>query len=64
MTHARFYPEDIRRQMPKCIIRKYTLSEIINGVLDSQFVLQRFDESPSWENESLPGEFTLVALKR
>ena len=63
MAHARFYPEEIRSQMPKCSLRKYTVSEIINGVIDSGFILQRFDEHPAWENDKVPGEFTLVAKK-
>ena len=63
MAHARFYPEDIRRYFPKCSYRKYTLSEIINGVLDAGFTLRRFDEHPAWFKPDLPGEFTLVALK-
>lgn len=63
MAHARFYDMEVRRQMPKCIYRKYTISEILNGVLCSGFVLRRFDEHPSWVNEKVPGEFTLVAEK-
>ena len=62
MAHARFYEEEQRRQMPKCLYRKYTLSEIINSVLRCGFCLKRFDEHPAWENEKLPGEFTLVAV--
>lgn len=63
MAHARFYDGETRRQMPKCSYRKYNLSEIINAVIASGFVLRRFDEHPSWEIEDLPGEFTLVADK-
>ena len=63
MAHARFYPEEVRRQMPKCSYRKYTISEIINGVIDSGFIMQRFDEHPAWENDTVPGEFTIVARK-
>ena len=63
MAHARFYPEEIRSQMPKCSLRKYTVSEIINGVIGSGFAMQRFDEHPAWENDKVPGEFTLVAKK-
>ena len=63
MAHARFYDEAVRRQMPRCSYRKYTVSEIINSILDSGFCLKRFDEHPSWENEKLPGEFTAVAVK-
>lgn len=64
MAHARFYDDHIRRQMPKCSYRKYTVSEIINSVISSGFTLRSFDEHPAWENEKLPGEFTIVADKR
>ena len=63
MAHARFYPEEIRRQMPKCSYRKYTVSEIINAIIRGGFTLKRFDEHPAWENDKLPGEFTAVAVK-
>ncbi|MBR3502872.1 MAG: methyltransferase domain-containing protein [Clostridia bacterium] len=63
MAHARFFDEPIRSRMPRCSYRKYTVSEIINAIIDSGFRLQRFDEHPAWENEALPGEFTAVAVK-
>ena len=63
MAHARFYDEATRRRFPKCFYRKYTISEILNSILESGFTLKRFDEHPSWENEKLPGEFTAVAVK-
>lgn len=48
MAHARFYPEEIRKQFPMCEYRKYTMSEIINAVIESGFLLKRFDEHPAW----------------
>ena len=63
MAHARFYPEEIRRQIPKCRYRKYTVSEIINAIIGNGFTLIRFDEHPAWENEKLPGEFTAIAVR-
>lgn len=63
MAHARFYEEEIRRQMPKCSLRKYTISEILNAIIESGFRLERFDEHPAWENDRLPGEFTAIAAK-
>ena len=62
MAHARFYEDEIRRQFPKCSYRKYTVSEIINAVLDAGFTLRRFDEHTAWFKRDLPGEFTLVAV--
>ena len=49
--------------MPKCSYRKYTISEIINSVINNGFVLRSFDEHPAWTNEKIPGEFTVVAIK-
>lgn len=63
MAHARFYEDEIRKHIPKCKYRKYTISEIINAIIGAGFILERFDEHPSWENEMLPGEFTAVARK-
>ena len=63
MAHARFFEKEIREKMPKCSYRKYTLSEIINGVIRSGFSLKRFDEHPAWTDERVPGEFTIVAMK-
>lgn len=63
MAHARFFDEEIRKQMPLCSYRKYTISEIINSIIGNGFILKRFDEHPSWENQTVPGEFTLAAKK-
>lgn len=63
MAHTRSFPDEIRKQMPLCSYRRYTISEIINSVISSGFVLNRFDEHPSWNDESVPGEFTVIALK-
>lgn len=64
MAHARFYDEETRKRIPKCRYRRYTVSEILNAILGSGFALKRFDEHPAWEDETLPGEFTAVAIKR
>lgn len=63
MAHARFYEEAVRNQMPRCLYRKYTISEIINSVINSGFTLKKFDEHPAWTNDKMPGEFTVVAVK-
>ena len=63
MAHARFYDEEIRKNMPKCSYRKYTISEILNSMIRNGFVIKQFDEHPSWVNENLPGEFTAIGIK-
>jgi 2-polyprenyl-3-methyl-5-hydroxy-6-metoxy-1,4-benzoquinol methylase len=64
MAHARFYDDEIRRKIPKCLYRRYTVGEIINAIIENGFILKRFDEHPAWENKDLPGEFTAVAIRK
>lgn len=61
MAHARFYEDSVRQQMPRCSYRKYTVSEIVNAVINNKFILKRFDEHPAWDNPDVPGEFTITA---
>ena len=63
MAHARFFEKDVRDKMPKCSYRKYTISEIINSVINNGFTLKKFDEHPAWTNSKIPGEFTITAIK-
>lgn len=63
MPPAHFFEEEIRSQMPKCSLRKYTMSEIVNAVIQSGFVLKKLDEHPAWTNPNIPGESTIVAHK-
>jgi len=63
MAHARFYDEETRRTFPRCSLRRYTFSEIVNGVIGAGFTLRRLDEHPAWENPDVPGEFTILADK-
>ena len=63
MAHARFFGEEERKKFPKCMYRKYTVSEIINSIIGAGFKLERFDEQPSWNNAELPGEFAAIGIK-
>jgi hypothetical protein len=63
MPHARFYDEPIRSAYPKMRVRRWTLSEIINTAIGAGFLITGFDEHPAWQNDKLPGEFTLLADK-
>ena len=63
MPHAGYYSEEQRKLFPRCLVRRYTLSEIINAVLNAGFILKSFDEHPSWTNAKLPGEYTILAVE-
>lgn len=58
------FPEAEQAEFPQCLLRLWTLSEILNALLRNGFSLERFDESPRWDNAQLPGEFTLVAIRQ
>lgn len=59
MAHASSFNEEIRKQIPLCSYRKYTISEIINSVIRDGCMVKQFDEH--WKNQNVPGEFTLIA---
>jgi 2-polyprenyl-3-methyl-5-hydroxy-6-metoxy-1,4-benzoquinol methylase len=63
MAHAKFYDDEKRKKFPRCSLRRYTLSEIINSVINKGFIIRKFDEHPAWYNKDLPGDFTILADK-
>ena len=63
MAHARFYPLELLENFSKCSLRRCTISEIINALLDAGFLLRRFDEHPVWTDSRLPGEFARLVDK-
>ncbi|MDS0527642.1 class I SAM-dependent methyltransferase [Clostridium sp. SHJSY1] len=44
-------------------LKIYTLSEIINSILQVGFKLKQFDEHPEWTNDNNSGQFTILAIK-
>ena len=63
VAYQPFFPENEQDQFPKCLLRFYTLSEIINSVISAGFVLSEFWEHQNYEDRKLPGHFTIVAYK-
>lgn len=58
------YDENKQKRFPNVYSRLYTLSEIINSMILVGFKLKRFDEHPRWTNNNVPGEFTILAIKK
>jgi hypothetical protein len=48
---------------PSCSIRLYNISEILNAMIKSGFVINEFNEHPRCDNEKLPGDFTVYVSK-
>jgi hypothetical protein len=57
-----FFSQEEQKSFPDCNYRFYTLSEIINAVINTGFTLKEFLEDLNWDNK-LPGEFTIFAIK-
>lgn len=64
VAYKQFFYEQEQEDFPDVSLRLYTLSDIINSVITSGFELKKFDEHPSWTNENIPGEFTILAIKK
>ena len=63
VAYQSFFETDEQKTFPKCSLRYYTLSEIINSLILSGFVIKEFIEHPNFNNKKLPGEFTIIANK-
>lgn len=63
LAYKHYFDEQEQQKFPDVSIRSYTLSEIINSVITSGFKLRKFDEHRGWENENIPWEFTISAIK-
>lgn len=63
VAYKKFFPENEQKGFPDCQLRYYTLSEIINSMINAGFKILEFSEHPNWNNSKLPGEFTLYCEK-
>jgi len=56
-------PEEEQDAFPKILARYYTISEIINSVINAGFTLKEFIEHPHYQEPKRPMEFTIIADK-
>ena len=63
VAFKQFFSENEHNAFPDVLVRRYTLSEIINAVIRAGFSVREFNEHPGWVNKNLPGEFTIIAEK-
>jgi 2-polyprenyl-3-methyl-5-hydroxy-6-metoxy-1,4-benzoquinol methylase len=57
------FPEEEQEAFPKISVRYYTISEIINSVIASGFMIKEFIEHPHYKDPARPMEFTIIADK-
>jgi SAM-dependent methyltransferase len=63
LAYKHYFEESEQKEFPDVSIRSYTLSEIINSVINAGFTLHSYDEHRGWNNENIPWEFTILAMK-
>jgi SAM-dependent methyltransferase len=64
VAYKKFFSDDEGREFPDCLLRYWTMGEIITAFASVGFVIERLVEGPRFdEYKNIPGEFTLVACK-
>ncbi len=63
LAYKTHFTDEEQVDFPDVSVRYFTLSEILNGVIQTRFILDRFDEHRGWNGENIPSEFTLLASK-
>ena len=62
MAHQKYY--DGPKEIPKCLLRYWTLGEIVTSFASAGFIIEQLAEAPRFDqHKNIPGEFTLVARK-
>ena len=63
VAYKQFFPTEEQDAFPDCLLRYYTMGEIVTGAARAGFLIRELTEHPQWTNAKLPGEFTLYAHK-
>lgn len=64
VAHEKYFPKDEQNEFPKCLLRYWTLGEIISSFASAGFIIDKLVEGPRFDShKNIPGEFTLVASK-
>ncbi|PYI57522.1 class I SAM-dependent methyltransferase [Paenibacillus flagellatus] len=67
VAYAKFVPESERAALPKVLLRKWTLGEIVTGFAGAGLIVRLLEEEPNASSDvfdkGIPKTFTLVAEK-
>ncbi|MFL0269318.1 class I SAM-dependent methyltransferase [Candidatus Clostridium radicumherbarum] len=64
VAYEKFFPENEQDKFPKCLLRYWTMGEIISSFAASGFIIDKLIEGPRYDShKNIPGEFTLIAYK-
>lgn len=63
-AYEKTFPENERNEFPKCLLRYWTMGEIITYFASVGFIIEKLVEGPRFDShQNIPGEFTLIAHK-
>lgn len=64
VAYEKFFPISEKNEFPKCLLRYWTMGEIISSFATVGFIIEKLVEGPRFDShKNIPGEFTLVASK-
>lgn len=64
VAYEKFFEDDEKNEFPKCLLRYWTMGEIISSFASAGFVIERLVEGPRFDShKNIPGDFTLIASK-
>lgn len=63
LVYKQFFDKAEQESFPDVLLRRYSLSEIINSVIRNGFTIEEFQEHRGWNNENIPWEFTIFGKK-
>jgi ubiquinone/menaquinone biosynthesis C-methylase UbiE len=64
VAYQKYFPESEQNEFPKCLLRSWTMGEIITSFASAGFIIEKLVEGPRFDShKNIPGEFTLVASK-
>ncbi|WP_155241858.1 hypothetical protein [Clostridium pasteurianum] len=64
VAHEKYFQKNEQNEFPKCLLRYWTMGEIISSFASAGFIIDKLVERPRFDsNKNIPGEFTLVASK-
>jgi 2-polyprenyl-3-methyl-5-hydroxy-6-metoxy-1,4-benzoquinol methylase len=56
-------PTGAGESLGKCVLRFWTLGEVVTAAIEAGFVIEKLIELPDWDDPKFPGMFTLIAAK-
>jgi 2-polyprenyl-3-methyl-5-hydroxy-6-metoxy-1,4-benzoquinol methylase len=64
VAYKKFFSDYEKKEFPDCLLRYWTMGEIITAFASAGFIIEKLVEGPRFdEYKNIPGDFTLVASK-